>query len=154
MNSIGAYDASLITTDAGEQATLLSYIDNWIEREPVGYELGPSMADPNDPQNNTIGSLGHVDAPANGIGYSLLSQNCVWWATAMLYQSGMSLPPGLAATIASYNQSNGAGPAIVLGGRNPNEPDQYQSTWFNVDQSIQGIIDWESVELTELSAFL
>ncbi|MGA2231637.1 MAG: hypothetical protein ABSH22_12115, partial [Tepidisphaeraceae bacterium] len=84
--------------------------------------------------------------------HSLWSRNCVWWVTAMLYQSGIGVAPNVQAAIAGYNVGNGSGPAIVSYGRNPNEEDTYESIWFDVDQEIQQIVDSESAELAFLDS--
>jgi hypothetical protein len=55
----------------------------------VGFEFGHAMDDPHDPGNEIGEPEKHVEAPKNGVYYSLTEQNCFWWATIMLKQSGI-----------------------------------------------------------------
>jgi RHS repeat-associated protein len=117
-NPSASHDTLLITTSAKDQNTLSSCIKNWISSNPVGFDVGNPKDDPNNPGNNTIGASGHKDSPANGaVYYSLGEQNCVWWATIMLKQSGISVPPTAYYAIADYNNNIGAATDVVYGKR-------------------------------------
>jgi hypothetical protein len=111
-----SYHPYLITTDAGQQAALLKAIRSWISSEQVGYEKGGPKTDPNDPKND-IGLLQHIPAKENGVYYSLMEQNCVWWATIMLKQNGITIPQNAANAISSYNDGKGAAGAVISGQR-------------------------------------
>jgi hypothetical protein len=71
---------------------------------------------------NTIGIKFHTDAPQNGIYYSLMGQNCVWWATVMLMQNGFNpLPANVSNAILKYNGGDGYANDVVQGRRSPSK---------------------------------
>jgi len=111
-----SYHAYLVTTDSDKQAALLKAIHNWISSKHVGYEKGGPKTDPSD-SNNDIGKLQHIPAKENGVYYSLMGQNCVWWATIMLMQNGITIPQNVADTISSYNGGHGAAASVISGQR-------------------------------------
>ena len=112
--------ALLVTTDSGQQTTLLNYINGWKNTEGVGYELGAPQPDPNDPKRNTIGSQEHTPAPSSGgVFYSLYGQNCVWWSTCMLMDSGINVPDPVYWQIQQYNHGIGYAQYVIAGLRSP-----------------------------------
>jgi hypothetical protein len=112
-----SYHPYIITANAGVQAALLNSIRNWIFSEPVGYDEGaPKQESPGSP--NTIGRMRHDPAPETGVYYSVLEQNCVWWATIMLVQNNITIPPDARTAIMSYNHGGGAASQVLSGTRN------------------------------------
>jgi hypothetical protein len=112
------HNAVLVTTDAGQQSVLLNYINNWIATAQPGYDYGRPIPDKNDP-GNTIGNP-HVPAPAGGVFYSLRGQNCVWWSTVMLMDSGIHVPTSVYTEINQYNHGVGYASDVISGARSPN----------------------------------
>jgi hypothetical protein len=110
-----------VTTARSDQDKLAAYISNWIHSSPVGYDKGPPKDDPLDPGHNTIGRLGHANPPNHAIYYSFVDQNCVWWATIMLKQSGITVDPNVYNFIQTYELGAGAAPAVISGQRSANE---------------------------------
>ncbi len=68
-------EAYLVTTAPSQQSKLYNSISSWIQAAKPGYEYGVPKRDPND-LNSEIGD-NHVNAPKNGVYYSLGEQNCV-----------------------------------------------------------------------------
>lgn len=116
--SPGNHSALLVTTSASQQATLLNWVNSWISAAAPGYELGSPVKDTVTPDpNNEIGSTKHVAAPKNGVYYSLKEQNCVWWATIMLKQSGITVPTSVYTSAADFNHGIGAASQVISGTR-------------------------------------
>jgi len=110
--------ALLVTTDSSQQQTLLNYINGWKDTEGVGYEYGFPIPDKNDP-GNEIGNP-HVPAPSSGgVFYSLYGQNCVWWSTVMLMDSGINVPDPVYWQIQQYNHGIGYAQYVIAGLRSP-----------------------------------
>ncbi len=123
----------IVTTDPARQTAFYAHINNWIQNMPVGYDRG----DPHEVQDqyghrNTIGVLAHTEAPKDGIYYSLFEQNCLWWATIMLKQSGIPVSAALYAEIASYNQGGGAAGDVIAGRRSASVAHRLPSPRFPV----------------------
>ena len=107
--------ALLVTTNPAQQSALLNYINAWIRAAGPGYDFGGAIPDPADPKNE-IGTP-HTAAPRNGVYYALKEQNCVWWATVMLMQSHIKVPPGVYTRISRFNQGIGAAAQVISGQR-------------------------------------
>jgi len=112
-----SYSTYCITANRDSEDALLTTIQNWINSEPVGFELGYPQPDPADPGNTISGDSTRRPAPENGVYYNLTEQNCVWWAAAMCVQSKISVLQGAQAAIKGYNHGVGAGAAVILGQR-------------------------------------
>jgi hypothetical protein len=110
-----------ITTDPGQQAALLNYVNGWIHTSKPGYDYGSPIPDPNDLKGNQIGDpSSHVPASPGGVFYSLYGQNCVWWSTAMLKGSGVNVPQNVYDTIRGYNHGAGYARYVISGARSRN----------------------------------
>jgi RHS repeat-associated protein len=112
------YGTYLITADATKQTALRSSIVNWCKNNQVGYDRGKPQNDPTN-INNQIG-FRHYSAREGGIYYSLLEQNCVWWATSMILRSGIKLSQDVAKVISTFNKGGGAADNLISGRRNVN----------------------------------
>ncbi len=135
------YRTFLVTTDPVAQDTLLNYINGWIRSMPVGYELGDPKPDTSgtDPDNE-IGSLAHVAAPTDAVYYSLLEQNCVWWATIMLKQSKIDVPATVDRAIETFEGGTTGGAAVIKGDRSASDVGTIASpsAWYRA--SIWGVV--------------
>ena len=105
MQGVASHKALLLTTDSGQQSTLLNYVNGWINSANPGREYGAPQTDPNDPHSE-IGNP-HRPAPSGGVYYSLGGQNCVWWATIMLMQSNIKVPQSVYTAISRFNHGIG-----------------------------------------------
>ena len=133
------YHTFLVTANPAQDLALQAFIKNWIHSMPVGYDFGNPITDPSDPQNE-IG-IRHIDAPPNGVSYSVAEQNCVWWCTIMLKQSGIPVPPSVYSAIGAYNAGEGGGPQVVNGQRSANEVDDVTDDWYRNLTALDTIID-------------
>jgi hypothetical protein len=107
-----------------------------------GYEYGNPVQDAVTPDpNNQIGAIQHIPAPENGIYYSLTGQNCVWWVTIMLMQSGISVPPEVYDAIEHYEGGVGAGPEVISGQRSPYECGRTPTNPFGIVPTVNDYID-------------
>jgi len=115
------YNIYRITADQGVQSSLLKAIYGWVNSEPVGYDYGAPRPDPSNPGGNEIGiPQYHRPAPSNGIYYSLMEQNCVWWVAAMLVQNNVTLPDDVRNAILGFNKGGGAAGQVISGERGAN----------------------------------
>ncbi len=136
------YQTFLVTADSAQQQTLLTCIRNWIRAMNVGYDYGNPRPDDVTPDlNNEIGVIQHIPAPANGVYYSLTGQNCVWWATIMLKQSGIRVLPGVYDAISHYEHGIGAGPQVISGQRSPYECGRTPTNPFGIVPTVNDYID-------------
>jgi RHS repeat-associated protein len=131
--------ANLVTADPGQQAMVLSCVQGFIHNQPVGYELGFPRQDPNDPQNQ-IGA-GHVAAPREGVYYSLTGQNCVWWCTIMLIQSGIPVSTGVFFTILNDNWGGGAASDVISGQRSAYQVGTLNGDYYHVILVVDDYVD-------------
>jgi len=118
----GTYSIYLITSDPVKQRALESAIRSWIVGNNQNYECGaPVRRDPDNPRND-IGKREshHVDQSPQTIYYSLLEQNCVWWATIMLLQNDIKLSKEVEKVISDFNHGQGAAKEVILGKRSAN----------------------------------
>ncbi|MCF6177305.1 MAG: hypothetical protein L3J71_16235 [Victivallaceae bacterium] len=107
------YEIYLITTNSYKQKALESTISSWIRGDKVGYEYGDPQAEPTNLKNE-IGKIRHKSVPLHGgIYYSLFEQNCVWWATIMLLQNGISIPKDTEKVISKFNGGFGAANEVL-----------------------------------------
>jgi hypothetical protein len=135
------YQANLVTIDAGQQAMVLSCVKNWIHDMPVGYDYGLPVTDTVTPDlQNEIGA-GHVKAPRDGVYYSLTSQNCVWWATIMLIQSGIPVPSGVFMTILLDNWGGGAASDVISGERSAYQAKTLNGDYYHVILVVDDYVD-------------
>jgi hypothetical protein len=109
----------LVTTSASDQSKLQSYISSWIAQARCGRDWGAPIADPHIP-GNEIGSP-HVAPASDSVYYSLKGQNCVWWSTIMLKQSGIYVRPDVYDAIKDFNHGIGYASQVVSGARNAAE---------------------------------
>ena len=113
------YTTYLITTDPTKQRQLLSTILTWGKSSNVGWEKGEPREDSSNP-NNQIGR-NHIDSQKTSVYYSLLEQNCVWWATIMICQAGIALPQAASNAIIEFNDGGGAAKDVIRGNRQATE---------------------------------
>lgn len=118
MQSPGQHRAYLITADVGQQGVLFNHIQAWMAGTRPGYDQGAPREDITSP-GNEIGILAHTPARNDGVYYSLYEQNCVWWAAAMLMQSGTDVPQRVERAIMSFNGGGGDGDYVIMGARDP-----------------------------------
>jgi len=105
----------LVTSDSGDQLKLQNYISSWIAQAGCGRDWGSPIDDPHMP-GNEIGNP-HVDAKSDGVYYTLYGQNCVWWCTIMLRQSGIKVRPDVYDKIRDFNWGKGYASQVVSGAR-------------------------------------
>jgi hypothetical protein len=108
-----------ITTDANAQSKIFNYVKSWIAQSGCGREYGAPKDDPNDP-GNKIGSP-HVPPQSNCVFYSLRGQNCVWWSTIMLQQSGINVNPIDYQILKDFNHGIGNASEVIAGTRSAYE---------------------------------
>jgi hypothetical protein len=60
---------------------------------------------------------------ADAIYYSFAGQNCVWWATIMLKQSGISVPGSTYDKIKAFNHGIGEASKVISGARSASQQD-------------------------------
>jgi hypothetical protein len=123
----------LVTKEPAQQTILTDFIESWIHTAPVGYEKGEPMRDPG---GNTIGSEESIPAPMGGVYYSLQGQNCVWWATIMLKQSGVEVPWYVYAAAGSFNSGQGFASQVVAKNRDAFEVGTMNATRFRMPVTI------------------
>ncbi len=113
------HNAVPVTSDASQQAILLNYINGWMAAAKPGYDYGdPIHVKDENGHKNDIGKP-HIPAPANGVFYSLYGQNCVWWDTVMLKNSGINVPQSVYTEISQYNHGVGYASYVISGERSP-----------------------------------
>jgi len=131
------HDAFPVTVDPGAEASLLRFINTWKEESGCGYEYGNPIPDPNDPKGNEIGDP-HKAAPPGGVFYSLYGQNCVWWATATLKDSGINVPSSVYNAIRSYNHGIGYAQYVISGARSANTFGTLSGIPFGISLTVSG----------------
>jgi hypothetical protein len=107
------------------------FIRGWIYAKNTGYEVGDWTDDKKHP-GNTIGINYHKDAPSNGEYYSVDGQNCIWWVTTMLMQSGIKVPLNVYTEIDNYNRGYGDDHQMI---QNYKEEIMWKSRPTNLDWS-------------------
>ena len=136
------YQTFLVTADSAQQQALLTCIRNWISAMKPGYDYGnPTRDDVTPDPNNQIGVIQHIPAPANGVYYSLTGQNCVWWATIMLNQSGIRVPQSVYDYIWLYNGGIGAARPVIGGQRSAYECGRTPTNPFGIVPTVNDYID-------------
>jgi hypothetical protein len=133
----------LLTTDFGQEKNLIQCVNNWKAATGCGYELGKPIKDNVTPDdNNQIGFDAHKPAPPDGVYYSLRGQNCVWWATIMVMQSGIQLqnPTAFNNAVSYFNTGGGGGYAgqVISGARSAFEADRMNGMPFGLNLAIPG----------------
>lgn len=104
-NGVAAHEKFLMTSNRAESDRCLRYVRAWIALNHVGYEKGAHIPDNAHP-GNTI-SANHIDPAPNATNYWVYGQNCFWWATSMIQDSGIHIPVQAETEIAKYD--NGVG---------------------------------------------
>ncbi len=119
--------AHLVTNNRAEQLAVLQAIGTWIVRPDVGYDVGAPIPDRAIPGN----FVGHPHRAATGdpVYYSLMEQNCVWWAAIMLKQSGVAIPQKAMDSLTEYNLTGGAADRVISGQRKATTAHTMSQSW-------------------------
>lgn len=99
-----------ITDDSDLQEKLLNYIERWMEANEVGYEEGEHIEDDRLQSAgvaNTIGRIKHRRPSAMAPEYWVYGQNCYWWASTMLADTGIKVPASAREQINKQNAGIG-----------------------------------------------
>jgi hypothetical protein len=116
--SVGTgYYPFLVTADSSAQAQVMTCIRNWIASDNSGYDFGPARPEPGNLSNDIGNPSEHREPPENSVYYSVMEENCVWWATIMLEQSKISVPQSVYNAIKAYNGGYGAAAQVINGTR-------------------------------------
>jgi RHS repeat-associated protein len=140
----------LLTTDSGQQGNLIQCVNNFKAMTGCGYEKGKPKKDDITPDpHNQIGTDAHTAVPSDGVYYSVRGQNCVWWATIMIKQSGIPLqnPTAFDNAISTYNTGGGGGYAgqVISGARTAYTEETMNGIPAIINQLIRsccGSLDW------------